>query len=631
MSALNSDQNTALWVACFYGHLSAARLLVNRGSQVEAKGRDGWTSLLAASSNNQSGIVSFLLSEAQASIHAVSTNQTGRNTALHLAAIHNCKTVASVLINYKKELLTVKNGDGNTPLWMAAAYGNAAVTTILIESGSDVDSVGSSNYTALMAAILNRHLPTIRILINSGASLSTMVNGENVLHLSAANGFIQETGLILELKPQLLDSLNTNYETPIYKARYYGKVEVMHFLISKGADVNIMNRDEKTAFTAAAINGELGAMKELLNSGIVKLNQRDGTGRTPLQWVIHLGALPAVQLLVDRGADLEDRSVIPYDFGAMSIHLAAWEGHVMIVRYLLEVKPTLLEAKSDSGETPLFYSCRSGALDSIRLFLRRKANVKQRDEKSLTPFLAAVANNQIDSAKILVENIGNVVLEDVTNGGDTALHIASQHGFLRMVEFLASKISRTKRNNDGATPLWLAVANGHTEVVTFLSNDPQEIDIEDIKGLTPLHIACRRGYTEIAKILFRQGANVFATTQDHEAVVHSAVRSCNKEVLKIVLDADMSRQLELTSENGSTPLCLAAKLGCGHVSNYLLDHGANVEASCYKQWTPLMIASFHNQLSVVMSIVHHGANLVAVTATCQSSNNAFHLAGKFFL
>ena len=79
------------------------------------------------------------------------------------------------------------------------------------------------------------------------------------------------------------------------------------------------------------------------------------------------------------------------------------------------------------------------------------------------------------------------------------------------------------------TPLHLAAAHGHRDVVTILVRQKAEVNSVNEHGNTPLHYACFWGYTDIAEDLIEAGAlvtiqNKYQETPLDKCAGHSAAR-----------------------------------------------------------------------------------------------------------
>jgi ankyrin repeat protein len=160
------------------------------------------------------------------------------------------------------------------------------------------------------------------------------------------------------------------------------------------------------------------------------------------------------------------------------------------------------------------------------------------------------------------------------------------------------------------TPVHLASANGHQDILVFLFSKHKNPNCLDSKGRTPLHMAAKSGHTDVVEFLLERGANVAV----HERVsglspTHLAAAHGNSCCLKLLLantedatcvDArDHARHLR-------TPLAMAVENGYIKSAELLLQHGAHIDAHDASGRTPLFRASVMGQEECVEMLLEHG-------------------------
>ncbi len=132
--------------------------------------------------------------------------------------------------------------------------------------------------------------------------------------------------------------------------------------------------------------------------------------------------------------------------------------------------------------------------------------------------------------KLLVKKGVNPITYTTRTGG-TNFHRACLDGDLEAVKALLSN-DRTIPNfnnlrmtdEDGFTPLHIAVIRNHNDIVRFLIEKGVSIDLEDSKGRTALYIAIRNGYHELAGRLLDRGASFKNEANDQFSPVFCAFK-----------------------------------------------------------------------------------------------------------
>ena len=202
----------------------------------------------------------------------------------------------------------------------------------------------------------------------------------------------------------------------------------------------------------------------------------------------------------------EEVTTVGEDLGPGLIS-AAGRGDAEAVRSLLE-QGADVEARDDTGMTPLIAAAYGNHLEVARLLVEAGADVNAKDDTVQSPYL--ISTSEVgDDPRLLdltLEHGADVKSLDSYNG--TGLIRAAERGYPKIVErLLGTDIDVDHVNNLQWTALLEAIILGdggpsHTEVVRLLiqkgNADPS---LPDGNGVTPLDHARQSGYTEIEEIL----------------------------------------------------------------------------------------------------------------------------------
>ncbi|KAJ0393451.1 hypothetical protein ATCC90586_003259 [Pythium insidiosum] len=106
--------------------------------------------------------------------------------------------------------------------------------------------------------------------------------------------------------------------------------------------------------------------------------------------------------------------------------IAAWEGHIDIVRHLLEFRADT-EAKDTDGMSAIHYAAFPGHTEIVRLLLENGSDIEAKDQEEKTALGLLMADNQLDMARLLPTFI--VLFQFEANMDDTALEaLRNQRG-----------------------------------------------------------------------------------------------------------------------------------------------------------------------------------------------------------
>ncbi len=176
--AKQEERNAALVKACYSpgtfdtGAAVFVKKLLAAKADINAKGSDGVTALMAASGSGNTEVVSILI-KAGASINAKDSKGW---TALMNAVYHSTSAVPLLLAAGAD--VNAKDENGWTALMLAtkshSSKYEAPLVKALLDAGADVNAKDSTGWTALAHAATEMQLGAVRMLIKAGADVNAM-------------------------------------------------------------------------------------------------------------------------------------------------------------------------------------------------------------------------------------------------------------------------------------------------------------------------------------------------------------------------------------------------------------------------------------------------------------------------
>ena len=116
--------------------------------------------------------------------------------------------------------------------------------------------------------------------------------------------------------------------------------------------------------------------------------------------------------------------------------MAAQNGHVAAVEFLIDQMHADVEAKDDEGSTPLHVAVARGHVDVVACLLRRAAKVDAVDEHGCQPLHLAAERNNAAAIKMLLERGGEELVVARNAYGHLPVHLAAAMGHFEAVTTL---------------------------------------------------------------------------------------------------------------------------------------------------------------------------------------------------
>ncbi|KAL6470203.1 hypothetical protein MHYP_G00213220 [Metynnis hypsauchen] len=471
------EGESLLCLACSAGYYELAQVLLAMHANVEDRGIKGdITPLMAAASGGYVDIVRLLLMHG-ADVNAQSS--TG-NTALTYACAGGFLDVVKVLL---KEGANIEdhNENGHTPLMEAASAGHVEVARVLLEYGAGINTHSNEfKESALTLACYKGHLDMVRFLLEAGADQEHKTDEMHTALMEACmDGHVEVARLLLDSGAQV-NMPADSFESPLTLAACGGHVELAALLIERGANLEEVNDEGYTPLMEAAREGHEEMVALLLAQGANINAQTEETQETALTLACCGGFLEVADFLIKAGADIELGCSTP-------LMEAAQEGHLELVKYLLAAAANV-HATTATGDTALTYACENGHTDVADVLLQTGADLEHESEGGRTPLMKAARAGHLCTVQFLISKGANVN-RATANNDHTVVSLACAGGHLAVVELLlAHGADPTHRLKDGSTMLIEAAKGGHTNVVSYLLDYPNNIlsvPAPDLSQLTP--------------------------------------------------------------------------------------------------------------------------------------------------
>ncbi|XP_076191725.1 uncharacterized protein LOC143159165 [Aptenodytes patagonicus] len=162
-------------------------------------------------------------------------------------------------------------------------------------------------------------------------------------------------------------------------------------------------------------------------------------------------------------------------------------------------------------------------------------------------------------------------------------------------------------NKEERTPLHLACANGHADVVRFLAGKKCQLNPRDNSKKSPLMKAVEHQHKDCVAILLEHGANPDLRGAGGNTALHLAAAIPSKSLVELLLEHNA--HIDAQNKMGYTPLAVAITEHCEEMVEFLLQKGADVHARDRHKRTTLMVAVAAGDVNVIRLLLRHGAEL----------------------
>ena len=220
---------------------------------------------------------------------------------------------------------------------------------------------------------------------------------------------------------------------------------------------------------------------------------------------------------------------------------------------------------------------------------------------------SAVSLGHFEVVNFIIDNLQDNNPKNVDTGA-TALHYAVAHGnepYIDLAMYIVKNVQeKNPGDNNGMTPLHLAVFRNQLAFVKFLIKNINDKNPADKTGKTPLHHSAMLGHFEILKHIMenvkdKNPGDRMCWTPLHEAIK----KNWNFHIIEhIVNNVEDKNPGDI---NGRTPLHEAVKYGYLNVVKFLMSNAGDKNPADKKGQTPLHEAIIKGNYDIVRYIIEN--------------------------
>ena len=268
---------------------------------------------------------------------------------------------------YRDRVLRMRNVDGEGLIHIAAKRGDTAMLALLHRYGVDLALHGPPHHRPMWYALQHGHREFALQLLEWGAE-----------------GGGSATKMMWDSDDR----------------------ELLALLAEQSAHFERRIRELQWPLHMAVFDGN-AAKTEVLLSGGIDLNRKDGQGRTAMHWAAFFGHIDLAKLLWQHGAEVH-----PSDhLGNLPLHRAALHRQAQFIETLLALNGSLsaVNQPNDQGRTPLHVATQIGALEAARVLLQRGADPNWGDSEGLRVCDLALRYRHWQVVRLLREHGGRCI------------------------------------------------------------------------------------------------------------------------------------------------------------------------------------------------------------------------------
>ncbi len=232
-----------------------------------------------------------------------------------------------------------KGHNDKSLLQMALEKGDLKVIKYLNEHGASIKKINPNDLLRIFLEARrdgNNKVELVRYFLETKLiNANRTVDGEPLLCIAYTLEFAK---LLVEYGANVNAKIKKSGDTPLAIAVYMNNLDIVNYLISKGANKFVLNNNQETLLSYTTGHENVTMAKFLIENGLdvneKNINQETVVLQSFFKWQACSGnpSFELAQLFIDYGADINAQN----NSGSVAIHCAALTGNLNSIKFLLK-------------------------------------------------------------------------------------------------------------------------------------------------------------------------------------------------------------------------------------------------------------------------------------------------------
>jgi len=431
-------------------------------------------------------------------------------TTLHYSVTQQNQKAFELLTKLKTLELAAKDSNGLTALEYACKSGYDESIRQLVDMTDPIELVEGKAGVSLPIHYLTRQpvekdLLFIQMLDRvktySDNVLETLLlykvdeNNHTILELAMDNSHTKIVEAIIRDYYTDYDKPDANGDLPIHHAADNGSLAIFDIFSKYKAIRYASNAKNYNPLHVAAEKNRFDFIKKFLKEEWNYITDLDDSG---------VDIVPCIKQVNKNGHT--------------PLFVALFNDNIKSVEYLAADENCDSTTQDPDGDTIFHVCAQYNNVESLRFLLKNSHYINTmfiRNKKQQTPLHIAATNGSIDIMKMIIDKFYDGTLDakeaylvSKDQDGRNCFHLACEHGFYNIVEYLIKDLKLTFLielvDSKGNTPLHYSAMNGHQSITELLLVYEPNVKIRNVENSTALELSCRRGFFDTSKMIINR-------------------------------------------------------------------------------------------------------------------------------